>query len=690
MNTLTVELTNYQYKLQTMSEALTMCSMNLSSDGLEADASAEKPTQTQSGEISNTTSDESREKLSMDRQFDDFFVGEIDLYQEEGGDNGPRCLLQPIQIDPRTSADTQLDFVEAVTTFNDGLEHHQRQEIEESRVVYECILYYTYGLLQSFNPEEVPSSTLLTLGMQAHNNLGTISYANDLCEDALGNFDAALIFARQLLQRDKHQQLAIASVVSNWCRVHWVQGDIDTDSLFQCMEDVLRLRADNLPWYHVDVAASHFNLGTAYHAIGRHDKAMSHLKQYLKVSEYRAGNQMKQVDPIPALIYLLLIQVEDKDNTESQDLARALRALQDKRQEQGNSSPEVASIINHVGTLLFHNKDFSNALMFFQEELRIEKGLDQCEPMSISVTCNNIARTLQEQDKLMEAMTFYQYALRFDTLLSTAADGSKSDQHEVVSNLFSTVWYNLGLIYDKLGDAAEAIRAFQVSLDLRIVVLGPLHPDIACLWYNIGVLQMEKGFLDDSENSFIQALRIRSSCQEHQLKDERMLKTIQKLSDLQKDAGNLRGAIVALDQVVYVLQNSTFHFSVRQRQLSSTLLKIAELYHDLNDNAISLTIARRAIEAIEPVMPNVLMENEETQVSIGERHAIVEQWAMSHLLVGSLLHETFESERAYQILQDLLSALTLFLNNPIFSSSSLAMLAKVVELLATPQCAVLA
>ena len=109
---------------------------------------------------------------------------QLDLYQEEGADVGPRCLMDSIRVDPLSSCDVKLDFIEAVKTFNIGLTHHQRQELEEACIFYECVLHYVYGLLQSFCTEELPSTTLLTLGMHAHNNLGSIAYASGEDDDA--------------------------------------------------------------------------------------------------------------------------------------------------------------------------------------------------------------------------------------------------------------------------------------------------------------------------------------------------------------------------------------------------------------------------------------------------------------------------------------------------------------------------
>lgn len=616
-----------------------------------------------------------------------------DFYQEEGADVGPRCLMESIRVDPQSSWENKLDFVEAVATFNLGLAHHAQKELHESAINYECVLHYVYGLLQILSDQELPSTTLLTLGMHAHNNLGAIAHL--LCDedDTRNNFDAALIFARQLLHKEKLQQqnLAIASVVSNWCRVHWTSGDIEEDALFNCMKEVLRLRAEILPWYNVDVAASHMNLAAAYHARGQVDSAIDHCKKYLEIAAHHARSNLNQVGPIPALIYLLLIQFEDKEDNVSQDLARALRALQDKRQEPGNASADVASVLNYIGTLLFHLKEYDNALFFFQEELRIESGLDESDRVSLSVTCNNIGRTLQEQGKLKEAIVYYKRALSAEFTdegeYKTFLKAKRNTQDSTTTNLFSTVWYNLGLIHDKLGSATEAIRSFQISLNLRKLILGPMHPDIACLWYNIGVLQMERSFLDDAQSSFREAMAIRAECQEHQLSDERVLQTLQKLCSVQKGKGNLRGAIASLEQVGSLLQQSTsFHAVQRQKEISCVFYKMAELYHDLNETERSFVMARAAVEAVETVTPT-LLDEANSQVTVADKLATVEQWALSHLLVGSLLHENCESQQAYLVLQQLVSTLDRLVEHPLLSTSSLLALRQVVELLAVPHCA---
>ena len=174
----------------------------------------------------------------------------------------------------------------------------------------------------------------------------------------------------------------------------------------------MRIRFDILGWENVDTASAHYNLGVAEYARGTTEQAVSHLDQYLNVAA-RKDNETTELDPIPALIYILLIKNEGKENSMSQELVRGLRTLQDKRQDLGPENTEVASVLNFVGTLLFHQHAYDDALLFFQEELRLEESLStETEDVSVSVTCNNIGRILQELGKLTDAIPYYERALK--------------------------------------------------------------------------------------------------------------------------------------------------------------------------------------------------------------------------------------------------------------------------------------
>ena len=174
-----------------------------------------------------------------------------------------------------------------------------------------------------------------------------------------------------------------------------MSGDIH-DRVHQGLQEVLRIRSEALGWDHMDVASAHFNLGVAEYARNCPDAALTHLFNYLKVTaqqakEAKESGTIKEsdslLDPIPALIYILLVKNEHKTDEISQELVRGLRSLQEKRADVGPQGPEVASVLNFIGTLLFHAKDYEHSLLFFQEELRLEENLVFHEDdVSISVT----------------------------------------------------------------------------------------------------------------------------------------------------------------------------------------------------------------------------------------------------------------------------------------------------------------
>ena len=97
-----------------------------------------------------------------------------------------------------------------------------------------------------------------------------------------------------------------------------------------------------------------------------------------------------------------------------------------------------------------------------------------------------------------------------------------------------------------------------MSLELRKAMLGRDHPDIACLLYNIGVLQMEQQQLGDASTSFRKALRI--ICRvgtTGQLNDYHVVKSLEKLASPDKAKGNINGALEAWCEVLHIQEMSS-------------------------------------------------------------------------------------------------------------------------------------
>jgi len=588
-----------------------------------------------------------------------------DLYQEDECDVGPRLLRSPIRLDGIYPLHSEAAIVETAIVFNKALAQQIGNDENSAKQNYQLVLMSLRSFLSRLAPS-LPPTLLLELGMRAHNNMGLLSYAKGDEDAATSLFQAALVFAKQLSEISKAYSLEYVTVLSNWCRVSWMRGDIN-DNLYKGLREVLRLRSANLCWDHPDVAAAHYNLAVAEYARQREEEATLHLRQYLHVASHRSETGQHDVDPIPALIHLLLLQNEEKDDSISQDLVRGLRTLQDKRQDQGPRSSDVASVLNFIGTLLFHKQDFENALLFFEEELRLEETMQECtDDISVAVTCNNIGRILQELGRHPEAVHFYKRALKTEYGdVSTTWEGKEAracrfkmplEAKPSSVNLYSTVWYNLGLIHDRLGAYIDAISSFQMSLELRKKMLGRDHPDIACLLYNIGVLQMEQQQLSEASFSFREALRIRCVGTTDQLNDRHVIKTLEKLSSLQRAKGNINGALEASREVLRIQEvTAEYDHVTRLKDTGVTLRSIAELQHAIGNLDCALEASMESARKLEAANSARYSQDETmNSKSVSDSFVYTEHQVSSLLLVGSLHHELGEPMHALRVFEEAL------------------------------------
>jgi len=546
-------------------------------------------------------------------------------------------------------------------------------------------------------------------------------------------------------------QLEIATVLSNWCRTRWMIGHVD-ENVYAALEDILQIRSTNLGANHPDVAVAHFNLGRAEYSRHSNGKALKHLLQYMRISSHRfqqqniKGNTDKEtvgkitdadveLDPIQGLIYVLQIQNEGKDDDVSQDLVWGLRTLQDKRQDLGPIHSDVASVLNFIGTLLFRRRELDYALCFFAQELRVEERLKSQsssknsssspssstanDDVSTSVTCNNIGRILQELGRYPEAKYYYQRSLGDEKKVCTCncctakkqkcvcknknldIDIDNNDDTSAIPaaamNLYSTVWYNLGLIHDKMGAFKEAIRAFRMSLKLRRAMLGHEHSDVSCLLYNIGVLQMEQHLLDEATESFREALAHRHVAGKGQLNDVHVIKTLQKLSSMHKAKGNVKGALEAYTDILSVLTTSNdFDHSVRNRKTAIVLRDIADLHQAQGNLQLALRHALGSVDLFRDLRTTSVDDNamDTDNSNSEEERSHIEEETSALLLVGSLQHELCDPLNAQSAFSETARLVHSTLSTSVVNSTATTKLAatllpllEVSMMLSTPSCA---
>jgi tetratricopeptide (TPR) repeat protein len=597
-----------------------------------------------------------------------------DLYQEGECDVGPRVLRTPVVADFYSTYKRRI--LESIILFNKGLICFSKGAVLEAKQYFDVVAINVQEIIQCTTG--IPSVSFLEMAMRTFNNLGLLEYLEKKEGLSMASFETSIHFGRQLTQVNSSYCIEYATTLSNWCRASWMRGDT-SPILHQYLQDILRIRVHALSWDHPDVAAARFNIAVAEYARQDSDKAASQLRQYLAIVAHRSKiHQQSDLDAIPALVFLLLIENEDKEDKMSQELVRGLRALQDKRQDEGSDSPELAAVLNFVGALLFHVKAFDHALVFFWEELRLEEKYSSTsssfdEATSVRVTCNNIGRILQELGRYQDAMHYYERALKadFGSIKDAAPAALKATSMQIIAkscksgstvreasanpfspvNLYSTVWYNLGLIKDKLGLCGDAILAFEISHGLREAMLGPDHPDVACLLYNIGVLQMETNRLGEASMSFRKALRIRHVGSTGQLNDRHIIKTLERLASLHEAKTNFSLAIEAQRSVLAIQQMSQeFDDDRRRLAMGITLRSISDLFEAQGNLSSALRAAAESVDKLRMVVGSDKVNVSDSLPA--DRLSVLEQFVSSLLSLGSLYHETCEPVTAESVLRE--------------------------------------
>jgi tetratricopeptide (TPR) repeat protein len=225
-----------------------------------------------------------------------------------------------------------------------------------------------------------------------------------------------------------------------------------------------------------------------------------------------------------------------------------------------------------------------------------------------------------------------------------------------------------------------------MSLELRKIMLGRDHPDIACLLYNIGVLQMEQQQLIEASFSFREALRIRRVASTGQLNDQHVVKTLEKLASLHKAKGNIEGALEASREVLRIQEVSAdYDAMARMKEMGVMLRSIAELHHVIGDTNAGI---QTALESVNKLHQAVEMHTAKGALAIWAEKALdIEQLVSSLLLVGSLYHETAEPLQAHAVFQQAATILHHASDGYRTRPSSLDALQEVTRMLAAAQCA---
>jgi tetratricopeptide (TPR) repeat protein len=216
-------------------------------------------------------------------------------------------------------------------------------------------------------------------------------------------------------------------------------------------------------WRSVTVLIS---LGEALRLLGRFSEAEQHSRRAVELAK-----RIQPTDPILHAAALNGLGIVFKDTGLYRDAAAAYeRALQLCDQALGPDDPQIASLLHNLAGLA-HAEG-----RLVEGEAHIRRGLQirgRAEPPASTGTASDLAvlgALLLEQHRITEAEPILQRSL------AIWEDRFGSEHYEV-----AIVQHNLAALYAERGDHDRAAQAYRQVLNIKRIVLGPSHPDLAAL-----------------------------------------------------------------------------------------------------------------------------------------------------------------------------------------------------------------
>jgi tetratricopeptide (TPR) repeat protein len=399
-------------------------------------------------------------------------------------------------------------------------------------------------------------------------------------DESSGFADNALYFFQECLAAFRKfkgpSSKEVATVLNNIGRCHF--AECSYDKAIEVYEEALPIRRSLLEDDSIDVAATICNMGQAHHQRNELDKAMACYEEFMAIAPAKLGENHRDVAAICKNM---------GDIHQTRGALNEARTMYEKALEQGRSTlglhPDVATTLNTLANLCYKTRDYHQALKYHHEELGMQIAtLDKNHP-HIIVTLINIAQIHRHLNNFHAALIVYTdiYSLqiashgpcsleRAKTLCNMGLMQYQLDLHSEAFDSYqealrvqrdvygldndnpciATTLNSIGLVLFRQRMHRLAKSCFTDSLRIRTKVLGPDHPDVAVVWYNIATISLEMGEEDLAVQYYKEALRIeRKSLGE---RHDDVILTLQHLGLVYQQTGQLDEALQYFSEALEV------------------------------------------------------------------------------------------------------------------------------------------
>ena len=174
-----------------------------------------------------------------------------------------------------------------------------------------------------------------------------------------------------------------------------------------------------------------------------------------------------------------------------------LHKLKSLKEQYGQNDSSMANILNSIGNILVED-DLSNySILFFREQLRIEKYYLGNYHHGLVDTLYRISEICLENDQVAEASNHLSNAFAIMSKINMRG------------RLYALTLFNLGLVKYHQTSYDDTFKMHNLALEELRNAVGQYHLDVAEMLVKAADLQLETGKFANAMDNYLEALMIR-------------------------------------------------------------------------------------------------------------------------------------------------------------------------------------
>jgi CHAT domain-containing protein len=322
------------------------------------------------------------------------------------------------------------------------------------------------------------------------------------------------------------------------------------------------------------LASTHYNIGRTYSGLGKATEAIQSCLESKKLFE-AVGARRDLIYVLSDLgsLYLYARDYKQARSYSEQAIAVA-EAVKNTNEPAGAMSDQygIAGALSTLGTLSFHDGNYSQAIEYLQKSTALYQGLDGGSRYGFQQ-----AENLTELGRVHKAMGNNVQALQ---LMNEALDASrKHPYHELTARILNSI----GLLYLEQEDYVKAVGFFEQSLDAY--KKGMNQAEAALVLQNLGVTYQRQSNHEQAIESFRKSIRLAGESDKDVLIAAR-----QGTGAVYREKGDFKAALEVLDQGLSLAERIG-----DQTRIAEILWRKAEVHHDLRNYADAVALSESAL-----------------------------------------------------------------------------------------------